>query len=568
MHCQSRSAVTFVSRSHAATSQVSSSRIPFSLEHLSQSRTELRCIGSSHFRSLHAKADVTQIKVLQPFQQFLKDSLDYHKNYYKNQDHQNNQQKEKHTNADKTDTATEAESGAVTPWTAFWTRTLERLSSPERKSGYLWVVTLLALADVLYTLFMGQGSESDIEEALKGHDDETIVGALLAYVETSHTLDVGMEGEERRKKMLHTLARNSAALEVLFRGLATAKGAEHFFNCVTILSELMEDEISCNSVCAKLPFESVFNRNKAGLLNSLSDVQRFMLFYLLQQCSHNEIGLQRMVNQDTIIKALMSTFQKYQQNEIVKIQQSGSSNVSVLQDVTANDLKVHMASQVAILLTIVNLSAVESARQLLKSNEGFMRVLHVVASMHRNPSLKGTADSAFLNITKNAQIKAPTVDVDKSVHKYTRSNTLTFYATTLTMGFSYGLFWALRGNMLYGGLKGAALLSKSITNAVTTSAGTFMLGGFIRDAQAVATNPKVRQYTEQSSGTHCAYTAGKIAYLGIGAFVMNAAFPHIFVPSIMANMCLSPVIKGVETIQQVLKERNATKVAPQKKLAQ
>jgi len=219
------------------------------------------------------------------------------------------------------------------------------------------------------------------------------------------------------------------------------------------------------------------------------------------------------------------------------------------------------------LLTVVNLSTVDSARDLFKKNDAFMRILKVVGGMHRNTSLKGTADTAYQNITKNTQIKAPTIEVEKSVHKYTRSNTIAFYSSCVGMGLGYGLAWALRGNMLYGGLKGAALVSKTVSNALGTASGTILLGGFMRDAQALATSPVIRKYTEADTLTHSGYTVAKVAYLGVGAFVINAAFPHIFVPSVMANMCLGSVIKGSNDVQAWLERRRATKETPQKKLA-
>jgi len=364
----------------------------------------------------------------------------------------------------------------------------------------------------------------------------------------------------------------------------------------------MDDELSCDNICGKFPFGDIFSSSKTSLLNTLDDIQRFMLFYLLEQCSHNDVGMSRMNEQPAVVKALMRTFQKYQHTELSKIQQqeqqqqqqqqmststintpklnnsltsysnnnnnnSGNNNSNNnSSDDNTSVLKVHTAAQVAMLLTMVNLSTLDSSRAILKQNEGFLRILKVVGGMHRNPSLKSTAETAYSNIVKGTKIKAPPIEVEQSVHKYTRANTLTFYSTCLGLGLSYGLACALRGNMLYGGLKGAQLLSKSLGNAVGTSAGTILLGGFIRDAQAVATQPHVRAYTEKSSLSHSAYTASKVVYMGVGAYVLNAAFPHVFVPAMMANMCLGGVIKGVNHMTSWMDKKRAEKETPQKKL--
>jgi uncharacterized membrane protein len=291
-----------------------------------------------------------------------------------------------------------------------------------------------------------------------------------------------------------------------------------------------------------------------------------------------------MVECSSLLKSLMQLFQKYQQNEIVKVREAEGDphhysndtirDVAVAQQQkqqqrqTAREvLKVHTASQVALLMTVVNLSTIESARTSFKQNETFMRVLKVVAAMHRHPSMKGTADSAYQNITKNAQIQAPATS-EKSVHKYTRSNTVAFYASAITMGFSYGFAWALRMNALHAGLKGTMLIAKSIPHALQAASGSILLGGYFRDAQAVATNPKVRKYTEASSAHHSVYTALKVGYFGVGAFVIGAAFPHVVLPSIAANMCLGSVVKGIDYTEKWLNQRKSTKEkTPQKKLA-
>jgi len=432
-------------------------------------------------------------------------------------------------------------------WSEFRASTFERLQSPQRRQAYLAAILALGLVKLVLGLIVYLYSNSSIDDCLEQKDDEEVVTQIFRYVGSISRVEFGMEGEERKKQLLHLLSKNPKVLEVLFRGLADSKATPlHFTNCVSVLSELMEDELSCTTICQQMPFGSLFNSSKSSLLNSLNDVQRFMLFYLLQQCSMNDVGLQRMSENPNLIRAFVNTFQKYQQNEFVKIQ---DSNVPDAQ----GGLRVHTATQIAMLLTVMHLSKLETVQPQFKQYDSFMRVLNLVGNMHRMSSLKAVASASYMNITKNAHIIV-NMSEQKSVHKYNRLNTLTFYGTSLGIGLAYGFASAFQGNKLYSGLKGSALVTRSLKFAAATALGSVLLGGFIRDAQAVATDHRFREKTESSIVAHSLYSVGKVAYLGMGAFVLNAAFPHVILPAIASNMCLTTAVNGVKKAQAFFNE--------------